>query len=99
MSEKDLERDKLNLETGRIQWPELQRYFAKGVIIDIDTSLDLVEVAQQFVRDNKTQIEEWIASGQVCRATDDHAKRWHGDNSEFWAIVVTPWVLVQQIHD
>jgi len=94
--DKDLQREKLNLETGRIQWSELQRYFAKGVLIEVDNTLDLVEVAQHFVNDNKSQIESWISEAKICRANDIQAKKWQRKNSEFWAIVVTPWVLVQE---
>jgi len=96
MKKDELEKQKLNLETGLIQWAELQRYFAKGVLIDIDESLDLVVVAQQFVNDNKSQIEKWIAMGKINRANDHHAKKWQKEKTQFWAIVVTPWVLVQE---
>jgi len=96
MNDEQLQREKLNLETGLIQWTELQRYFAKGVLIEVDGSLDLVEVAQHFVNDSKAQIENWIADAKVCRANDSHAKQWQQQNAVFWAIVVTPWVLVQE---
>lgn len=94
---KDLERHKLNLETGLIRWEELQRYFARGVLIWVANDLDLVETAQYFVRDDKAQIDLWIKNGKICRATDEHAKQWQPQNREFWAIVVTPWVLVQEV--
>jgi hypothetical protein len=63
----------------------------------VDPELDLVETAACFVEDNKTKIENWIKQGQVIRAHDEHARRWTDREPDFWAIVVTPWVLVQEI--
>jgi len=96
MTDKELERQKLNLETGLIQWAEVQRYFAKGVLVEVEPSLDLVTVAQHFVNDDKPQIEAWLQQGKISRANDTHAMKWQQQNTEFWAIVVTPWVLVQE---
>lgn len=90
---------KLNLETGRLHWPELQRYFARGVVVVVNPELDLVETAACFVEDDKAKIETWINQGQITRAHDEHARRWAERESDFWAIVVTPWVLVQEINN
>jgi len=90
---------KLNLETGRLHWSELQRHFARGVVVVVDPELDLVETAACFVEDNKSKIENWIKLGQITRAHDEHARRWADHESEFWAVVVTPWVLVQEINN
>jgi len=88
---------KLNLETGKIGWQELQRYFARNLVINISNKLDLVTVAAEFSNDNSIAVEQWTTNGLVTRANDDDARRWHESNAVFWAIVVTPWVLVQEI--
>ena len=31
------------------------------------------------------------------RASDDDARRWSAQNTEFWAMVIAPWVIVQEI--
>ena len=56
----ELIRGKLNSETARIPWKELQRYFAGGYTMTVDCQLDLVEVAYQFHQDNAKQIELWL---------------------------------------
>ncbi len=89
-------RQKLNLETGKIEWPELQRHFARGSVIVVDSGLDLIEVAVKFIRDDKSRIENWLNAGQIKRANDDHARRWHQADIIFWAVVIAPWVLVQE---
>ena len=88
---------KLNLETGKINWLELQRYFARGVVIIVAKELDLVEVARQFSRNNKKVVQQWLDQGLVKHATDDDARQWHQKQQDFWAVVTAPWVLVQTI--
>jgi len=89
-------KQQLNMETGRIVWPELQRHFARGVVIKVAPEMDLVEVAVKFVKDDKSAIETWLNSGSIARANDADAKRWAETTAVFWAIVVAPWVLIQE---
>ena len=88
---------KLKLETGKLSWPELQRHFARGVVIVVSTELDLIEVAIKLNEDDKAQFEAWTAQNQVWRANDEDALQWQAANPVFWSVVVAPWVLVQQI--
>ncbi len=88
-------REKVNLETAQIPWRELQRYFAGGLAVDVAADLDLVDVAFQFARDNKIQVEQWLAAGKVAKVNDQQAKAWYEDDVRVWAVVVKPWILVQ----
>jgi hypothetical protein len=92
-------RDLLNAQTAKIDWEELQRHFARGVVIKVAPQLDLINVAGRLIDDDKTTFEAWLASGQVARATDDDARAWVKSQPSFWAVVVAPWVLVQPIQD
>lgn len=89
-------RAKVNLETSRIAWKELQRFFVSGAaIISVINELDLVEVALQISEDNKAQVEQWLVSGQIGKVREEQAKAWHEADAEMWAVVVSPYVLVQ----
>lgn len=90
-------KQKLLLETGKIEWQELQKHFAHGVVVIIDGKLDLVQVATDFAEDNSKRIEEWTQKGLIARAMDGDARRWNENNTAFWAVVAAPWVLVQEI--
>ncbi|MEY4211649.1 MAG: hypothetical protein RLZ92_2030 [Pseudomonadota bacterium] len=90
-----LEKAKVNLETSQIAWKELQRFFAAGLAISVAAELDLVEVAFQVSADNKTQVEQWLQANLVAPVTDQQASDWYQNDSEVWAVVVRPWVLVQ----
>lgn len=89
----------LNAETGRLGWPELARHFARGVVIAVTSDLDLVEVAAAMVQDRSEEIETWNRAGQLRRASDEDARDWDEQATVFWAVVVAPWVLVQEIDD
>lgn len=90
-------RDLLNAQTGRIAWAELQRHFARGLILVVDPELDLIEVAARMIEDDKDVIERWMDTGRLARAGTAHAKSWHAVQPELWAVVVAPWVLVQGV--
>lgn len=88
-------RAKLNLETARIPWPALQGLHAAGDVLAAAPDLDLVEVAVQMARDNSAQIRSWLAAGRLAPVSDDQARAWHAAGAEVWAVVVKPFVLVQ----
>ena len=88
---------KINLETAKIHWHELQRFFASGNAIAVDPSLDLTQVAAQIVADNATQIKQWMDAGLVDAVKDSQAQQWYEQDALVWAVVIKPWVLVQPI--
>jgi len=94
----EVNRAKLNLETARISWREVQRFFASGAAIFVSDKLDLVDVAYQISADNKAQVKEWMDAGLVARVSDTQAKSWHEADAEMWAVVVSPYLLVQPVH-
>jgi hypothetical protein len=90
-------RANLNLETSRIAWKELLRFFAGGSVIAVAANLDLLDVAVHIAQDDKAQIEQWMLAHQVARVSDAQAQEWLERDTEVWAVVVKPWVLVQPI--
>ncbi|MDH5650021.1 MAG: DUF2288 domain-containing protein [Gammaproteobacteria bacterium] len=93
----EIDRGKINLETARISWPELQRQFASGHLIYVAKDMDLVEVAWECAQDNAALLRDWMSAGNVARVSDDQARQWQQDNTWFWAVVVKPWVLIQPL--
>ena len=86
----------LNTETARIKWAALERHFARGVVVWVDSALDLVAVAAAMVRDDEAQVMQWITANQLARASAEQAKDWHARDPALWAVVAAPWVLVQE---
>lgn len=86
---------KLNLETSRIHWHDLQTYFARGQVVQVAADLDLLEVATELAADNKARFQQWMGTGKVGEVDASSAQAWYDGNTELWAVVVAPWVLVQ----
>jgi hypothetical protein len=92
----DIAKGKVNLETSQIAWKELQRFFANGAAVFVASNLDLVEAAYQFSIDNKDQVALWMQSNQLALVSDQQATDWFEQDAAVWAVVVKPWILVQE---
>lgn len=88
-------RTKLNLETARLSWTELARYFAGGRLVRVDADLDLLEVAEAMAEDHSARVGRWLEAGAVASVSDEEARRWQAADAQLWAVVIKPWVLVQ----
>ncbi len=89
-------RTRLNGETARIRWPELERHFARGVVVAVAPELDLIDVAVAMANDDTATVAPWLASGQVAHPSAEQAQQWVARQPLFWAVVVAPWVLIQE---
>jgi hypothetical protein len=83
-------------QTARIAFVELQRYFAAGKLVLVDDSLDLIDVAMELARDNRSRFEGWLSAGVISSVSDAQAQQWLAQEIQLWAVVADPWVLVQQ---
>ena len=97
ITEAEVLKAKLNLETAQVAWTELQRFFAQGSVIWLDDSLDMIEVAHAIARDNSTAIKAWMEDGKLAPVSDDQAQLWLSDDTWLWSVVVRPLILVQNI--
>lgn len=87
----------LNKETAKLPWNELERHFARGSVVKVAVGMDLINVAVMISKDDKATLETLMEEGKVANATTDDAKVWQECSCEFWAVVVAPWVVVQEI--
>ena len=92
----DIVQAKINLETAQIPWQDLQRFFAGGKAIAVSPSLDLTEVARVIAQDQSAQLKQWMDASLVDSVTDKQAQIWYEQNAMVWAVVIKPWVLVQE---
>lgn len=100
MSPNDTEqRARIVAETGKITWGELQPHFARGALILVARGLDMVDVAIHLAQDDKAALERWLCEGGVARIGEREARAWANRPPVFWAVVVAPWVLVQEVEE
>src|SRR5881392_1543130 len=86
---------KLNRETARLPWAELQRHFAQGSVVFVSSELDLIDVAVRISHDDKESIARWMADGKIGKVSDLQAQAWSEAAATLWTSVVSPFVLVQ----
>jgi hypothetical protein len=87
--------DKINHETARIKWSELERHFAQGAVVYVNEELDLIDVALRIAHDDKDSVSAWMAEGKLAKVSDVQATSWSAADASLWATVVSPYVLVQ----
>ena len=92
-------RTRLNLETGRISWKEIEVLFARGMVMYVAPQLDLVEVAALTAENNTEKMKVWTDQQLVGALTADQARDWQSRSPELWAVVVAPWAFVQERTD
>lgn len=86
---------KLLAETAKVRWSELTVLFARGALIRIAGELDLVSVAEAVASDNAAQVATWASAGLLEKMPADMAQTFEENDTELWAVVVSPWVIVQ----
>ncbi len=87
---------KINLETAQIPWKELERFFAGGRIISVDDRVDMIRVAQLMAADDVKAVSDMLEKKEIEKVTDSQAQIWADTDALLWAVVVKPWILVQQ---
>ena len=87
---------KLLGETAPISWHELQPFFARGALLRVAGDFDLIEAAQAIALDDREKVAGWLAKGHMSKLEADEAQDWLTRDPELWAVVVAPWVLVQE---
>lgn len=94
--DRELKRAKINSETAKIPWLELQRYFAAGKVMQVSAELDLVDVAYAIEQDDIEQVQQWTVAHQLRPVSDNQARDWVSSEPSLWAVVIKPWILVQE---
>lgn len=89
----------LSKEAGKINWKELERFFASGKLIFVDKTLNIIDIAHKINIDDTNQIKSLIENNELKFVSDKQAKSWSYENTQFISIVVAPWVLIQKTGD
>ncbi len=95
--EEFIQREKAKIvgETAKAPWKELERFYAQGILILVDQSLDLVEVGFAISSDDAKQVNQWMEDSLLIKQFDQQALEWEKSNTDVWTVVIRPWILVQ----
>jgi hypothetical protein len=89
--------DKLAKYTGEVDWGYLRPHFESGVLFFVDPDLKLETVAESITADNKPQVDAWLKAGDLVKIEALHAAQWEETETQFRALVVSPFVLFQPL--
>lgn len=87
---------KLLGETASITWNELQPFFAKGALLWVEPEQDLIAVAVAFAENDEAAVGAWLGRGEVAKVAESRALDLLTRDPSLWAVVVAPWVLIQE---
>ncbi|WP_459206444.1 DUF2288 domain-containing protein [Pseudomonas sp. MLB6B] len=87
---------KLLGETAIIEWKALERFWAKGDLIWVAPELDLIEVAAAMAQNHSEHVAKWRSDGTVSAVSNEVALSLQTRDPEIWAVVVSPFVLIQE---
>ena len=84
---------------GEVGWDYLEKHFESGALLYVDPSLDLVTVGQAISDDDTESVMKWKKSGDLVQPSGPHAEYWAESKTQFLALVVSPFVLVQPLEE
>lgn len=85
--------EKLAKYTGNVTWSYLKPHFENGSLYFVDPGLKLEDVGASFSHNEKERVEAWLRSGEIVKIGELHAAQWEDTDTEFVALVVSPFVL------
>lgn len=90
-------RETLMASMGPVELSDLRPHLARGSVIVVDSSLDLLEVAEAVARDDKARVSAWLADGLLGKPSLEQLERWSKVEGPAWtAVVVQPFVLLRE---
>ena len=62
----------------------------------MEDHVDMIRVAQLMASDDVKAISGMLEKKEIGKVTDEQAQTWSDSDALLWAVVVRPWILVQQ---
>lgn len=91
-------REELALQVDEAEWQWLKPHLERGALITVAAALDLSEAGERIAADDSQTVSAWITSGKVGKPTDDEIENWNSiPNKKFLVLIVSPYVLIQEI--
>ncbi|WP_411825828.1 DUF2288 family protein [Luteolibacter sp. AS25] len=89
--------EKLEKYTGTVGWKYLAPHYQSGVLFFVDTELSLTQVGAAISVNEKEKVEAWLKAGDMVKIGELHAEQWQKGDTEFEALVVSPFVLCRPV--
>ena len=91
-------REELTESIDEAEWSWLAPHLARDVVIVVTEGLDLVDVGLAIAQDDSVAVGRWITEQLVAKPTLEQVETWP-QTKRFQALIVQPYVLVQELSD
>ena len=62
----------------------------------VDPGLDLIAAAEALAQDEGEKVAAWLAADKLAKLSETRALDFFERDPQLWAVVVSPWILVQE---
>lgn len=91
-------REELTKSLGPIEFSDLRAHLARGAVIVVARSLDLLDAGEALARDDKAKVAVWIEQKMIDKPSLRMIERWSKlQGAILTSLVVQPFVLVQEM--
>ncbi|MBW4520451.1 MAG: DUF2288 domain-containing protein [Scytolyngbya sp. HA4215-MV1] len=91
-------RTELTESLDEATWDWLMPHAKRDSVIVVSPELDLLDVGVAIASDNTTSVQHWIAESLIAKPSPDQLANWNDHlNQRFTALIVQPYVLVQEL--
>jgi hypothetical protein len=85
-----------SIDEAEFNW--LKPHIQKDTVIIVNDGLDLVEVGVAIATDNTIAVQRWVGEQLITKPSEQDLAAWNAQpHQKFQAIIVQPYVLVQNI--
>lgn len=92
--------EELALQIDVAQWQWLRPHAEQGALILVNGMLELTAVGVCLAADDSARVQSWLASRLLAKPTAEQLEQWDGQaEKRFSMLVVSPFVLIQELHD
>jgi hypothetical protein len=84
------------LDEAELNWlkPQIQ----KDAVVIVHEGMDLIDVGVAIAQNETLKVDRWIGEQLISKPNNDHLAKWHQNpQQKFRAIIVQPYVLVQEL--
>ncbi len=92
-------RERLGQLVGPVVFADLQAHLARDAVFVVGPTLSLLECGVRVAMDDLAAVEAWVKSGALRKPSADERASWPIGARRWVALVVQPFVLVQDPSD
>ena len=80
---------------GRVFFSDLRAHVARGIVVVVDPSIALLDVAEALATNDTSLVDGWIGKNLLTKPTLEQLDRWSRITDARWdSLVVAPFVLI-----